>query len=207
MRGEEFREEQWRRRYDAHIAPINWLVDELRLTPGRGSVPYIAPMYGGIDAKLLSVLRDPGPKTQEANGGSGFLCMENNDATAEAISNLCFDAKIHADEIVPWNAYPWYINRAPKAAQLDEGVTPLRRIIDLLPQLRIVMLHGGSALDGWNRLTRLYPQIVAERGLRVIATYHTSRQAFRHRDPLVREARERNLKESFQQAAKYLRDA
>ena len=199
-----FRKEQWHHRNDAHIAPINQFVDELRRIPGRDSVPYIAPMYGGVNARLLSVLRDPGPKTQEGNTGSGFLCMENDDATAEAISKLFEGAGIDAGDIVPWNAYPWYINRAPKAAELEAGVAPLKCIIDLLPKLRVVMLHGGSAHDGWNRLTRQYPKIVAVRGLHVIKTHHTSRQAFWHRDPLVREARKKDLYESFQKAAQHL---
>ena len=54
------------------------------------------------------------------------------------------------------------------------------RIIDLLPELRVVMLLGRSAHDGWGRLTRQYPEIVAVRGLHVIKTYHTSNQAFWH---------------------------
>jgi hypothetical protein len=199
-----FREEQWRHRNDAHISQINHFVDELRRIQGSDSVPYIAPMYGGVNARLLSVLRDPGPKTQVTKGGSGFLSMENDDASAEAISNLFNDAGIDAGEIVPWNAYPWYINRAPKAAELDAGVAPLKCIIDLLPKLRVVMLHGGSAHNGWNRLIRQYPKIVALRGFHVIKTYHTSRQAFWHPDPLVREARKEHLYQSFQMAAQYL---
>jgi hypothetical protein len=202
-----FREEQWRHRNDAHIAPINQFVDELRRIPSSDSVPYIAPMYGGINARLLSVLRDPGPKTQEAKGGSGFLSMENDDASAEAICNLFDDAGIDAGDIVPWNAYPWYINRAPKAAELDAGVAPLKCIIDLLPKLRVVMLHGGSAHDGWRRFTRQFPQLVALRGFHVIETYHTSRQACWHPDPLVREARKKHLYQSFQKAAQYLHNA
>jgi hypothetical protein len=102
-------------------------------------------MYGGVNARLLSVLRDPGPMTQETTNGSGFLCMENDDASAEAICNLFAEAGIDAGDIIPWNAYPWYINRVPKAAELDDGVTPLKSIINLLPKLRVVMLHGGSA--------------------------------------------------------------
>lgn len=207
MVDERFRAEQWQHRYDAHIAEINLFVDELRRIPGRESVPYIAPMYGGVNARLLSVLRDPGPKTQKANEGSGFLCMENNDATAEAISKLFGDAGIDASDIVPWNAYPWYINRAPKAVELNAGVAPLNRIIELLPKLRVVMLHGGSAHDGWKRLTHQYPKIVTERGLWVIETYHTSPQAFWHRDRSERERRKKHLCESFQKAAQCLRDA
>jgi hypothetical protein len=36
-----------------HVAPVNALADEL-----RGWVPYVAPLYGGVEARMLSVLRD-----------------------------------------------------------------------------------------------------------------------------------------------------
>lgn len=166
-------------------------------------MPYIAPMHGGVDARLLSVLRDPGPMPQ-AKGGSGFLCWENDDATAEMISQLSADAGIDATDATPWNAYPWYINRAPKPAELEAGVEPLKRLIDLLPRLRVVMLHGGSAKDGWKRLTRQYPDIVAARRLKAISTYHPGRQAFWHQDPAVRESRREHLRESSYQAARCL---
>ena len=68
--------------------------------------------------------------------GSGFLCMENDDPTAETICGLFQDAGIIGSDIVPWNMYPWYINRAPKGLELDEGIHPLKKMIDLLPQLR-----------------------------------------------------------------------
>jgi hypothetical protein len=199
----EFRNQQWQHRYDEHIASINSLVDELRGDSARGWAPYVAPMYGGSGARLLSLLRDPGPKTQDGEG-SGFLCMENDDPTAEAISNLFAGVGIDAGEIVPWNAYPWYINRAPKAAELDAGVEPLKRVIELMPKLKVVMLHGGSAQDGWRRLTRRYPHLVATSGLSVIATYHTSRQAFWHPDAEVRKARKEHLRASFDQASRVL---
>lgn len=199
-----FREEQWGHRHDDHIAPINRLVDEIREEPGRGWAPYVAPMYGGINARLLSVLRDPGPMTQ-VNGGSGFLCMENDDATAEAICNFFDAAGIKADDIVPWNAYPWYINRKPTAVELNAGVAPLTRILDLLPKLRVVMLHGGAAHSAWKRLIRRHPNLVAIRGLHIIETYHTSRQAFWHPDPEVRETRRTHLRESFNEANQQLR--
>ncbi len=199
-----FRKEQWERRHEPHIAPINRLVDELRRGSNHEGVPYVAPMYGGVNARLLSVLRDPGPMTQ-ASGGSGFLCMENDDPTAEALCKLFAGAGIEAADIVPWNAYPWFINRHPKAAELDAGVEPLKRVIDLIPDLQVIMLHGGAAHKGWKRLSRHYPNLVTENGLHVIKTYHTSRQAFWHRDPAVREARREHLRESFSEAASVLK--
>lgn len=203
MAEEKFRKDQWQHRYDEHIAPFNLMVDELRNDVERGWAPYVAPMYGGISARLLSVLRDPGPKTQD-NTGSGFLCMENDDPTAEALCELFAGVGISARDIVPWNVYPWYINRAPKAAELDVGVQPLKDVIDLMPELQVVMLHGGEALNGWKKLLRRYPTLVSDKNLCVISTYHTSRQAFWHSDPKVREDRKEHLRDSFRAAARQL---
>ncbi len=199
-----FQQEQWARRYDPHIVAINKFVDELNEQGARGKTPYVAPMYGGVAARLLSVLRDPGPKTQSENEGSGFLCMENDDPTAQKICELFRESCIDASEIVPWNAYPWYINRNPRAAEMDAGVEPLKRILDLLPNLQVVMLHGGIAQNGWRRLLRKYPDVATTRKLLVLEACHTSRRAFIHRDPNVREARRKHLEESFHKAAQHL---
>lgn len=201
MRVPEFRAEQVRSCFAEHVAPLNRLVDELR--QDGDWLPYIAPMFGGVNARLLYVLRDPGPKTKD-DGGSGFLCWENDDATAETMCSLFAEAGIAASDVAPWNAYPWYINRNPKADELEKGVDPLKRLIDLLPNLSIVMLLGGSAHDGWERLVRRYPAPIKARGLSIIKTYHTSRQAFWHKDPAVREQRKADLRNAFQAASRAL---
>ncbi|WP_052762081.1 uracil-DNA glycosylase family protein [Jiangella alkaliphila] len=77
-----FRAEQERGRYAPHVRPINEFVDTLRDQDGRGWMPHVAPLHGGVEARLLSLLRDPGPKTRDGVG-SGFLCIENDDPTAE----------------------------------------------------------------------------------------------------------------------------
>jgi hypothetical protein len=205
MRDPAFRSEQMAGLMAEHMAPITALVDGLRDEASGLWAPYVAPMYGGVNARLLSVLRDPGPKTNVERGGSGFLCMENDDATAARICGLFAAAGIDAHEIDPWNAYSWYINKAPTAAQLEAGVAPLVELMGLLPKLRVVMLHGGSAQSGWMRLTRRYPELENDRGLTVIATYHTSRQAFWHPDPAERARRTAHLSASFAQASNVLR--
>jgi hypothetical protein len=83
MRDPQFRQQQFDDLRAPHIAPVNALVDELTDPAGRGWVPYVAPVYGGVDARVLCIQRDPGPKTHSGLGGSGFLCLENDDATAE----------------------------------------------------------------------------------------------------------------------------
>lgn len=198
-----FRQTQWEHRFDSHVAPINMLVDILRKQSSMDSVPYIPPMYGGVHAGLLSVMRDPGPKTQGINNGSGFICMENDDPTAEAVCNYFSAVNISADTIVPWNIYPWYINRKPNSRELELGIEPLKLLINMLPDLKVVMLHGGDAHKGWNMLMARNREI-SSLGLLVIKTYHTSRKAFWHKDPLVREQRKTDLKASFAKAKSYL---
>ncbi len=70
MRDPEFRRSQLDGLRLPHIAPINALVDDLR-GGERGWLPYVAPLYGGVDARMLSVHRDPGPATNDASVGVG----------------------------------------------------------------------------------------------------------------------------------------
>ncbi|MCA4997308.1 hypothetical protein HWD35_21525 [Tsukamurella tyrosinosolvens] len=78
-----YREDLLRRRYDSHVRPINKLVDQLRIEQPDKFIPYVAPTYGGTNARLLALLQDPGPKTDPRNAnGSGMLCIENDDESA-----------------------------------------------------------------------------------------------------------------------------
>lgn len=205
MRDPQFRQQQENGVRAPHIAPINALVDELRDDPsGRGWVPYVSPDYGGVDARVLNIHRDPGPKTHRQHDGSGFLCVENDDPGAERFATLLDGAGIPVGETLSWNAYPWYIyDRKPGAAELEAGVEPLRRLLGLLPRLRVVMLHGGSAQDGWKRLARRYPDLISR--LEAVATFSTGNRAFIGA-PEVRAERMAKLKEAFARTAWMLRE-
>jgi hypothetical protein len=132
------------------------------------------------------------------------LSLENDDASAERFATLLDDAGIPVAEVLPWNAYPWYINRQPRAAELEAGVEPLVRLLSLLPRLRVVVLLGESAQDGWKRLTRRYPGLA--RGLKVVPTHHTSNQALIG-PPEVRAKRMADLKEAFARTAQIYQDS
>ncbi len=112
MRDEAFRIEQEKGRYGPRVRAINEMMDALRDRDGHGWMPHVAPWHGGVEARVLSILRDPGPKTQDGVG-SGFLCVENDDPTAELQAQI-EGAGIAPRDVTPWNAYPWYINRSPK---------------------------------------------------------------------------------------------
>jgi hypothetical protein len=204
MADETFRIEQERARYAPHVRAINEMVDGLRDRDGRGWMPHIAPWHGGVLARVLSVLRDPGPMTRDGVG-SGFLCVENNDPTAELQCRAFTAAGIQARDVTPWNAYPWYINRAPNASERQAGVDPLVRIIGLLPHLRVVLLQGRDAQDTWQRLARRHPEIVRQERFQVVSTYHPGRQALWSRDPAVRDARAQDRVRAYLCVAEALR--
>jgi hypothetical protein len=204
MANKEFREKQFNCRYDAHIAEINEYVDSLRENSSRGWAPYVAPLYGGVNARLLSVLRDPGPKTQD-EVGSGFICMENDDQTAEALYSYYKVAGIASRDIMPWNAYPWYINKKPLSSQLKAGAETIAQLLALLKHVQVVMLHGNEAHRAWNYLPELSKQLVITRNIEVIKTFHPSRMAFIHRDPNIVAARRQHVIDAFHKAASILK--
>lgn len=203
MRDPQFRQRQVNGLRLPHVAPINALVDELRDDPsGRGWVPYVSPDYGGVDARVLNVFQSPGPMIHRQHDGSGFLCAENDDPSAERFATLVDRAGIPVGETQSWNSYPWYIyDRKPCAADLEAGVEPLRRLLDLLPGLRVVMLHGVQAQDGWKRLTGRRPGLVSR--LEVVATRSTGNRAFIC-PPEERAARMAALSEAFARTARIL---
>jgi len=200
MRDELFQERERSHRLDPHIAPVNEFVAALRNSEENRYVPDVAPMHGGIDATVLSVLRDPGPKTQAVRG-SGFLCIENDDPTAERQCELFEEYGIPPRSVLPWNAYPWYINRAPRAAERDAGAVVLGDLIDLLPRLRVVLLQGNDAADVWRRLLKRRPALSQERGIEVVESIHPGRQALWTPDPVEREARLAKQRHAFERVA------
>lgn len=196
MRDPTYRNEEWARRMEPHVAPINTLVDELHDPDGRGWLPYVAPAHGGVDALVLSVLRDPGPKTQ-AGTGSGFLSVENDDPTAARMHELFTAQGVPLADVLPWNAYPWYINRSPSAAERQAGVDPLLRLLDVATAIRVVLLQGNDARDVWRRATKARPDLLINRDLRVVETIHPGRQALFVRDPLERARRRQSQEDAF----------
>jgi uracil-DNA glycosylase len=103
-------------------------------------------MYGGIQARLLTVLTSPGTATRAAPRGTGFLCIEDPDPAAANIKNLLEHAGVRPVDMVPWNACPWFTReQKPTTAELEAGVDPWLRLMALVPALRVIMLLGGAA--------------------------------------------------------------
>jgi uracil-DNA glycosylase len=169
-----FRQGQWELRYAPHVEEINRFVGDLRSQKGL-RIPYVAPHYGGLNAEILFIFQNPGPGTDESRGGSGFLSCENDDPSAELLAECMEEAGLAASRVITWNACPWELPKArtaPSAGDLTGGLQPLKTLLDMLPELRVVAPMGKVAQEGWRRFQLQYPQI-AERS-RVLEGPHTS---------------------------------
>lgn len=202
-----FAARQQKQKYDGAVGQINCWIDELRHRDGRGWMPHVAPLHAGTDAKVLSVLSDPGPATRDGVG-SGFLCIENDDQTAESQVKGFAEVDLAAHDVLPWNAYPWYTGGAPlKAVDKNAGAEILRELIGRLPSLRVVLLQGGNAKDCWRRVEKLDPGVARRRGLTVLETYHPSRQALWHPDEAERMRRRQHRIDTYKKAVEEIQDA
>lgn len=128
-----------------HVAPLAKYVDSLR-AENRGFVPDFDPLDGGVGAEILFLLEKPGPKTDPANGGSGFISRDNDDPSAEATYRFMEMAQVPRRASAIWNTIPWW-NGATDIKPLErrEGMLRLGELLQILPHLRSVVLVGNNA--------------------------------------------------------------
>ncbi len=186
------------------VERINRFIDEIGAKDDAGHPPYIPPVCGGVDALALSISRDPGPKAGGTKG-SGFLSIEADDPSAERMGQFLDEAGIDYAEVVPWNAYPWYINSDPTTDQLQVGAVSLRVLISLRPRLRVVLVHGLAAGKGWKLFLRENLGLIERRGIVWLSTYHTSRQALQTPDRVERGLRDASIRNALVLAAAVMR--
>lgn len=200
MRDPRFREQQWEDRYAPHVEPINRYVDQLAERPGRLRPPYVAPMYFGVRSRVLIVSRDPGPKAGGTKG-SGFLCVENDDSSAERMYDFVTEAGLDVRDMLPWNAYPWYINADPTREQLQDGVETLGHVLRLAPDVQAVVYCGTTAWRAGRLFKKANANVLEQRGIQSFEMYHTSRQALFTPDPEERTRREQLIRDTLRRVA------
>jgi uracil-DNA glycosylase len=145
---------------EPHVEPIVRFVRDIRAERQDESVPDIDPDGGGTRSRALIVLEAPGGKAT-ALGGSGFLSPDNNDQTAANFFALREQAGLPRQFIVHWNIVPWYVGGPGKvgnvtANDIAEGRPYLERLLELLPDVRVVVLMGRKAQKGWDRLAVMH---------------------------------------------------
>lgn len=156
---------------DAHLEPLNDLVDRLR-TKRSGQVPHIHPEHGGVHAPVLSVLSDPGKATQRTR----VLWTQNPDPTSRRQRELMAEVGLLPRDLCPWNAYPWQLDPdsdppAPDVGMLAAGAVVLSDVIGLMENLQVLLLQGRSAQDAWDIL-RAFRTRLAHPRFEVVRTMH-----------------------------------
>ena len=156
LRDPEARQARRRLLAEPHIRPLTAYVEQLR---GRSpdEFPDFDPLDGGVEARLLFLMEKPGPMTSASRtgrAGSGFISRDNDDPTAEAIFNFMGNAGIPRRETVLWNLIPgWNGTRKVTAREVREGALEALRLVQLLPQLKAVVLVGARAEEARPFLT------------------------------------------------------
>ncbi|MCT1641401.1 uracil-DNA glycosylase [Dietzia cinnamea] len=171
---------------DPHVAAINALADAIADAEGidRGSVPYVDPQLGGVEARVLVLLDNPSTKA-EAGIGSGLLSLENDDRTARNCAAFYNDLDLAPGLFVHWNVAPAPIagvkNGGSSPDERERGAAWLRELVDLLPDLRVVLLMGEHARDGWKRTGLSLPGVHIPEDVP-----HPSQRGLNNRDGRVR---------------------
>jgi hypothetical protein len=117
---------------------------------GRGEVPDFDPLDGGHTAKVLFLFEKPGPMTSLQRGqkirGSGFISRDNDDPTAEATFLFMRQAGLDRRVTTMWNMVPWWNGtRLIRANELRAGMNALDELLNLMNNLRVVVLVGRKA--------------------------------------------------------------
>lgn len=141
-----FLEAKQARWFEPHIAPMNALVQEIARDVG-GDVPFVDPDCGGVNARVLLLLEAP---AGAAAHGSRMLSADNDDGTAANVWRAYETSGLPRAWGMHWNAVPWYIGvpgkiRAASAQDIRDGRVWLARLLDLMPDLRVVLTLGKSA--------------------------------------------------------------
>jgi len=190
----------------AHIRPlVDWAAEISARAPSGATqlVPLPDPADGGTNARALFVLEAPGPATYVAHGsvdaglapkrtGSGFISIDNNDATAAAMWRARYEAGLVHGLALHWNIVPWYLGPAtkkPTSALRQAGADALRELVEQLPSLEVIVYCGEHAKVAANRW-------LGDLGYQTLFSVHPSPLA------LAREGRRELLHDRVRQAAR-----
>ena len=152
-----------------HVAPLTRFVDEITRQNPDKSIPYFDPLDGGTKAQCLFVLEAPGANAVE----SGFISRNNNDVSAKNFFEINVEAGIPREKTISWNIVPWYIGTGKKIRpattdDINTGLPYLHSLVDLLPNLQMVVLIGKKAQRVKKELKSQYADI------RIFECYHPS---------------------------------
>ncbi len=137
--------------HEPHIAPLTRFVEKLR-ADGYGEVPYFDPLDGGINARMLFLLEKPGKK---GSTSSGIMGRDNATQSCKNIRRFMTEAGIDRVDTIMWNVVPgWNGTQAIKVGELARGVDALNDLLDLLPNVSIIVCVGRRAQSAQSLVTK-----------------------------------------------------
>lgn len=129
---------------EPHVAPITDLRERVAGEVGA-ETPAADPDWGGTDARLLVLLRDPGATTGP-DVGAGLIGPDDDDPTAARVHELVHRHRLAARDVLVGHVVPWRRSEAAgpslDADTLDAGNRWLGELLRLLPQLRVIAVLG-----------------------------------------------------------------
>jgi uracil-DNA glycosylase len=161
--------------FEPQIAPVNQLVNEIATSTGR-EVPYVDPDSGGVNSRVLRLLEAP-------SGGaayrSGMISVDNDGGTAANLWRAHQAVGLSREHTMMWNAVPWFLGvygriDGPRAADLTEGRSWLRRLLELLPLLEVVIALGRVP----EKSLRPLRSELQTRGVMIFAAPHPSQRVY-----------------------------
>ncbi|MCL8317256.1 uracil-DNA glycosylase [Enterobacter cloacae subsp. cloacae] len=131
----------------SHMQPLTAYVENLRKRLGDNVfIPDFDPLDGGINAEFIFLFEKPGPQTDSRNGGSGFISRDNNDETAKSVFDFMGQIGLERSRTLLWNTIPaWDDSRAFKGFHVRDGIKFLDGLLQLLPNLKTIILVGKQA--------------------------------------------------------------
>lgn len=129
-------------------------LDELREYKERDDIPQFSSKDGRTKAKVLFLQRDPG---NSGASKSGVVDRDNDYRTAKNFkeANVGLDRKL----AISWNVVPWPASEGTFASQVEDALPWLGKLLDLLPELRVVALLGSDAQKATRYLYLHYPDL------------------------------------------------
>lgn len=151
-----------RRIREPHVEPINHLIDRIAHETGNSRLPYLDPTFGGVEAELLYVLKAPEADADPDRDGVRFLSLDNDDVGAAIMFESAASNGIRRERCAAWNICPFpIVGSNPSSWELQQSVPYHVELVKLLSRLRVVVLLGRPARDGWSSRRFGVPRDVA----------------------------------------------
>ena len=166
---------KYTRSTEPHLTPINRLAAQIAAAT-NAVVPGPDPDGGGINARVLLLLETP---SRAGGYTTGLISVDNDDTAAANLWRGLDAVGLDRRLVLVWNAVPWYVGsadkiRSPTPAEITAGLAWLRRLLDLLPELRVVACFGRAAARA---VLPLRPELLSRR-LTLLEAPHPSQRVY-----------------------------